>query len=222
MRCIGLVIGAALLTLSAACGAAPNAPVNVPRAAPGASPGATWRVLSVADGDTLTVTNSAGDKRTVRVLGIDTPETKDPRKPVMCGGAEASAFAQKQLAKTTVTLETDPSQGDVDKYGRTLAYVTTAAGEDYGLTVLQRGLGAEYTYRRAYARQVAYRAAQAASQASKTGVWGKCGGITTPVKKTTGYASCAEVRKAGKAPIHAGDPGWNPRLDRNHDGVACA
>ena len=37
----------------------------------------------------------------------------------------------------------------------------------------------------------------------------------------TGYASCDEARKAGATPLHRGDSGWNPKLDRDGDGIAC-
>lgn len=37
----------------------------------------------------------------------------------------------------------------------------------------------------------------------------------------TGYDSCAEAREANATPLHAGDAGWNPELDRDGDGVAC-
>lgn len=36
------------------------------------------------------------------------------------------------------------------------------------------------------------------------------------------YASCGEVRAAGKAPLHRGDPGYSSKLDRDGDGVACS
>ena len=62
------------------------------------------------------------------MIGLDTPETVDPRKPVQCFGREASAQAKTILGGQSVYLETDPSQDTVDKYGRTLAYVWTASG----------------------------------------------------------------------------------------------
>jgi hypothetical protein len=42
-----------------------------------------------------------------------------------------------------------------------------------------------------------------------------------PVSPAVTYTSCAEVRAAGKAPLHRGDPGYSRELDRNGDGVAC-
>ncbi len=75
-------------------------------------------VESVVDGDTIVIT---GGTR-VRLIGIDTPETKDPRKPVQCFGLEAAAYTSSLLAPgTAVRLVYDVER--LDRYGRTLAYV---------------------------------------------------------------------------------------------------
>ncbi len=75
-------------------------------------------VERVVDGDTIIV---AGETR-VRLIGIDTPETKDPRKPVQCFGTEASAHTAALVGPgTAVRLVFDIEQ--LDRYGRTLAYV---------------------------------------------------------------------------------------------------
>jgi micrococcal nuclease len=79
------------------------------------------RVLHVVDGDTIEV-DDRGRRETVRLLGVDTPETVDPRKSVQCYGPEASAFTKRRLEGRRVTLERDVEQRD--RYGRFLAYVT--------------------------------------------------------------------------------------------------
>ena len=56
--------------------------------------------------------DSDGQNVKLRLIGIDTPETHDPRKPVQCFGAEASAQATKMLAGRRVLVETDPTQGN--------------------------------------------------------------------------------------------------------------
>ena len=77
--------------------------------------------MHVVDGDTIVV-DVGGRAEKVRILGADTPETVDPRKPVQCYGPEASAHTKKRLPPgTRVTLETDAEVRD--KYGRLLAYV---------------------------------------------------------------------------------------------------
>ena len=81
-------------------------------------------VVRTIDGDTIVVAlpGAHGRVETVRILGADTPETKDPRKPVQCYGPEASAYTHARLpAGRRVRLETDAETRD--KYGRLLAYV---------------------------------------------------------------------------------------------------
>jgi len=103
----------ALAGLVAGCGA---------RAAPD-QPGAA-SVVRVVDGDTVEVV-VAGQHETVRLLGIDTPETLAPGRPVECFGPEATAFLQELLPEgTAVELARDTEARD--RFGRLLAYVTRA------------------------------------------------------------------------------------------------
>jgi endonuclease YncB( thermonuclease family) len=77
-------------------------------------------VARVVDGDTVIV--QAGSRTLdVRLLGIDTPETVDPRRPVGCYGPEASAYTKHLLTGRSVRLVYDRQLHDV--YGRWLAYV---------------------------------------------------------------------------------------------------
>src|SRR4051794_32758078 len=86
------------------------------------------RVAQVVDGDTVRVRVGAREE-SVRLLGIDTPETHKPGTPIECGGPQASAYLTKLAPPgTKVTLESDPSQDEVDRYGRTLAYVRLPGG----------------------------------------------------------------------------------------------
>lgn len=78
------------------------------------------RVTAVIDGDTLDVT-WAGRHERVRLLGVDAPETVDPRRPVGCFGPEASAFTGRRLQGRAVRLRFDRRHRD--RYGRLLAYV---------------------------------------------------------------------------------------------------
>jgi micrococcal nuclease len=78
-------------------------------------------VVKTIDGDTIVVRVHRGGVETVRILGADTPETKDPRKPVQCFGPEASDYTHRRLDGRVVTLERDVEARD--KYGRLLAYV---------------------------------------------------------------------------------------------------
>lgn len=78
------------------------------------------QVVAVVDGDTVDVA-WAGRRERVRLLGVDTPETVDPDRPVGCYGPEAAAFTQQRLGGRTVRLRFDRERRD--RFGRLLAYV---------------------------------------------------------------------------------------------------
>ena len=80
----------------------------------------TVRVVAVVDGDTVDVA-WAGQRERVRLLGVDTPETVAPDRPVGCYGPEAAAFTQQRLQGRTVRLQFDRERRD--RFGRLLAYV---------------------------------------------------------------------------------------------------
>jgi micrococcal nuclease len=131
-----------------------------------------YTVLKVVDGDTIWVDNN-GQRMKIRMIGLDTPETVDPRKPVQCFGREASAQAKTILGGQTVYLETDPSQDTVDKYSRTLAYVWTASGRLFNLDMIADGYAFEYTYDLPYRYQQEFtnttKPATASVSCSRTG-----------------------------------------------------
>ena len=77
-------------------------------------------VTKVVDGDTLVV-KVEGESRRVRLIGVDTPETVHPRKPVQYYGREASAFTKRALSGRRIWLEYDVAP--LDRYQRHLAYV---------------------------------------------------------------------------------------------------
>ena len=97
---------------------------------------AEWTVVRVVDGDTIDVSRGGNDTDTVRLLGINTPETHHPTKPVECFGPEAAAFTEEHLAGRSVQLE-DDIEGR-DRYGRRLAYVVVD-GERFNDELLRRG-----------------------------------------------------------------------------------
>ena len=138
-----------------------------------------YPIRHVDDGDTIQVTINQATV-TVRLIGIDTPETVKPNTPVQCYGPEASARTKQLLTGHTVWLETDPSQDQVDKYGRTLAYVwldqTTMVDE----VLVRDGYAHEYTYNTAYRYQSRFLTAQADARAAHRGLWSPttCNGIT--------------------------------------------
>ena len=94
-------------------------------------------VVRVIDGDTITV-QIAGAIRTIRLIGVDTPETVHPTKKVQRGGPEASAFTQAALDRQTVRLEADPTGDDSDRYDRLLRYVYLD-GKNFNATLIREG-----------------------------------------------------------------------------------
>ena len=129
-----------------------------------------FTVTKAVDGDTIWVDNN-GQRQKIRLIGLDTPETVDPRKPVQCFGREASAQAKTILGGQSVYLETDPSQDTIDKYGRTLAYVWTASGRLFNLDMITDGYAHEYTYDLPYRYQADFKAAQNDARAQERGLW---------------------------------------------------
>jgi micrococcal nuclease len=79
-------------------------------------------VTKVIDGDTAEVLVGT-QTRAVRLIGIDAPEVGAADSPAQCFGREASARARELMEGQTVSLESDPTQGGLDQYRRTLSYV---------------------------------------------------------------------------------------------------
>lgn len=131
-----------------------------------------WTVVRVIDGDTVEVQNNGRDL-TVRLIGIDTPETVHPTEPIECFGPEASSFAQRRLTNRIVTLEFDPTQGRRDYYGRTLAYIWTIGDrfQLFNLAAVRRGYALEYTYDSPYRWQAEFQRAESRARHGRLGVW---------------------------------------------------
>lgn len=138
-----------------------------------------YRVVKVVDGDTLAVLMDGGSV-TLRLIGIDTPETVDPRKPVQCFGKAASDKAKELLTAQTVRLEFDASQGTLDKYGRTLAYVFLADGTFFNQYMISAGYAHEYTFNLPYKYQKEFKEAEKTAREEKKGLWADdtCAGKT--------------------------------------------
>ena len=99
-----------------------------------------WRAVTrVVDGDTIILD---GNER-VRLIGVDTPETVDPRRPVQYFGKEASAFTKRMVEGKKVRLEFDQTRKD--RYGRTLAYIYLEDGTHLNAEIVKRGYGHAYT-----------------------------------------------------------------------------
>jgi micrococcal nuclease len=133
-------------------------------------------VTRVVDGDTVAI-DMDGISETLRLIGINTPETVDPRKPVECFGVEASNKAKAVLTGQEVSIETDTSQGERDKYGRLLAYVFLKDGTNFNRLMIEEGYAYEYTYNLPYKYQSEFKEAQREAQTNNIGLWAQdaCG-----------------------------------------------
>jgi micrococcal nuclease len=96
----------------------------------------------VIDGDTIVV-EIKGKKEKVRLIGVDTPETVHPNKPVEYFGKEASDFTRRMVEGKRVELEYDWQKRD--KYGRLLTYVYTEDGTFLNAEIIIQGYGFAYT-----------------------------------------------------------------------------
>lgn len=138
------------------------------------SEGDLYNVAYVNDGDTFVVRDERAHEYTVRLLGIDTPEAVDPRKPVQCYGPEASAATKSLLEGRKVRLEKSPKREERDKYGRYLRYAYRDDGLPINEYLIQNGFAREYTYGKAYSKQASFKAIEKAAARRHAGLWSKC------------------------------------------------
>lgn len=160
------------------------------------------KVIKVVDGDTLNI-DLDGKTQTIRLIGLNTPETVDPRKPVECFGKEASSKSKELLTGKQVRIEKDASQGDFDKYNRLLAYVFLEDGTNFNKFMIEQGFGYEYTYNLPYKYQKEFKLAQEQAKAQKKGLWADnaCKATTdqtqtSPINNSTPSATPAPQSKA--------------------------
>lgn len=132
-------------------------------------------VVRVVDGDTVVV--DIGDSReTVRLIGIDTPETVKPDSPVECFGPEASAFTKHLLPEgTAVRVERDVEARD--DYGRLLVYLYRADdGTFVNLHLVEQGYATLLTFPPNVAHVEEFVDAAQAAQQANLGLWAGCTG----------------------------------------------
>ena len=118
----------------------------------------------VIDGDTIVLSN--GEK--VRLIGVDTPETKHPQKPVEYYGKEATAFTNRMVGGKVVKLKYDAQRRD--KYGRLLAYVYLMDGTFLNAEIIKQGYGHAYT-RFPFKYMEEFRQYEKEAREAKRGLW---------------------------------------------------
>lgn len=133
----------------------------------------TGVVAYVLDGDTVVTTRDGRDVR-VRFLGISAPEIPHPGKPGECYGDRSTRHLKQLLpAGTHVTLVSDPTQDDVDTYGRWLRYVQ-ASGRDIGAAQIRSGSAAARDMSAPVSRHSTYTQLEDQARGRSAGMWSAC------------------------------------------------
>ncbi len=148
---------------------------NTPEATSSATQGLMGEralVTEVVDGDTIKISTG----QTVRFVGIDTPETVDPRRPVGCFGKEASNETKSLLSNKEIILQKDISGSD--KYKRILRYIFLPLDNGQTLFVndylVREGFARVYTYPPDVKFDKQFKEAEKQAKEGKKGLWGRC------------------------------------------------
>ena len=129
------------------------------------------RVVEVIAGDTVIVVLPDGRRDTVRILGVDTPETHHPTKGLQCFGPEATVFTRHHLLGRVVRLEGDVEPRDI--YGRRLAYVIVD-GQRFDDVLLREGYARLLVIRPNVAHAREMLAAELDARRHRRGLWAAC------------------------------------------------
>jgi endonuclease YncB( thermonuclease family) len=146
-----------------------------------------YKVTRFSDGDTITV-DMNGRAETVRMIGVDTPETHDPDTPVQCYGAAASAYTKNLIGAQKVRLEADPTNQNRDRYKRLLRYVYLPDGRLLQAEIIKNGYGFAYTSF-PFTKKDQFVALEKEAQASSKGLWSNCVVTEKSGRKQTNPAS---------------------------------
>ena len=136
--------------------------------------GKTFKVANVVDGDTVDIDIADGKyKHTrIRLLGVDTPETKGPRYPEMYYGSQASEFVKKLVLGKNVTVVIDTVADQRDRYRRLLAYIELDDGRCVNEQIIMQGFGyADLRFPHTHFDK--YEQLQNDAIKAKTGLWEK-------------------------------------------------
>ncbi len=143
--------------------------ISTPVASQGDS--AVVQVVRVIDGDTIQVCCVFGDRVKVRYIGIDTPETHHPMRGVEPYGMEAAEANRNLVDGKKVTLDFDVQQ--LDKYGRTLAYIYLEDGTFVNAWLVENGYAMVMTVPPNVKHQELFLRLQREAREAKRGLWAK-------------------------------------------------
>lgn len=131
-----------------------------------------YKVTEFVDGDTIKV-DMDGKIETIRMIGMDTPETHDPRKAVQCFGLAAAAYTKQLIGDKPVRLEADPLGTNRDRYNRLLRYVYTNDGKLVESEDIRNGYAFAYTSF-PFTKADEFRAYEKEAREANRGLWGSC------------------------------------------------
>jgi endonuclease YncB( thermonuclease family) len=151
-----------------------------------AQPG-LYRVTEFVDGDTIIV-DMNGKSETLRFIGVDTPETHDPRKAVQCFGMAAAAFTKDLIGSNDVRLESDPLDTNRDRYNRLLRYIYLPDGRLVNAELIKQGYGFAYTGF-PFTKSDEFTGYQTIARVQNKGLWNSC---TPTANQYGGYTSNAQ------------------------------
>lgn len=208
-------------TTSAPPTTTPSPVPPVPTATTPPIPREAVAVVSVVDGDTIKVRFADNRVESVRYIGIDTPETVDPRTTVECFGREASAKNAEYVAGRSVLLEKDVSERD--QYGRLLRYVWVVGND--GVTrhvneeLVKFGYAAASSYPPDVRYQALFTAAERNAREQRLGLWGACTSAHQPLPTPTSVPPTVARVPPTPTPIPQAAP--PPRSVPGSGGYAC-
>lgn len=206
MKLLGIAAITAVLLFSPPAGNGSRSPEDNGRSAPVV-------VTDVYDGDTIVV-GSPPDQTVIRLIGVDTPEVARPEHPVEFYGPQASEFTRRSLLGKRVTVEREAADrpgGQIDKYGRLLAYVITEDGRNFNLELVRLGYGRVFT-KYPFRVQRQFKEAERKARAKGLGMWSE-------QERVTWSDPAARGRIIGNIKSHIyhlpGNYGYNKVAEKN-------
>jgi micrococcal nuclease len=132
----------------------------------------TYAIDHFVDGDTIAIKMN-GKTESVRMIGVDTPETHKPNTPVQCYGPAAAAYTKQLIGTGRVRLESDSQSTNRDRYDRLLRYVYLPDGRLLEAELIKNGYGFAYT-QFPFSKSDEFTQFQADAKAANKGLWGNC------------------------------------------------
>ncbi len=164
-----------------------------------------YPVTRVVDGDTVKLRRQ-GQEATVRLLGINSPESVDPRRPVQCFGREAGARMRLLVDGQRLYFAFDPRQEHVDRNGRLLGYLWREDGLFVNLEMVRGGYANEYTYDDPYTFRALFRQTARQAESAGNGLWAAdtcAGDFAAPAADFGDHVE----RSSPEPPVPAATPG---------------